>query len=280
MMQLDLSKDYDKASWNYLEAILKAFGFASHWIRWIMALIKSTRFSIMVNGAPANQFTPSRGLRQGDPLSPFPFVILMEGLSRLIRHAKEEGKIKGLQLLPSIPGTTHQQFVDDTMLHGSPIVKEDQGYKNILNLLSEASGNLPSRYLGAPLSDKLWQKSHWEKILDNLKKRCQHWTHRALNLAGRLVLTKAVLQAIPQYFLSIIPAPQGILQQIRSIQRTFLWSGNAEERKWSLVAWNKLCKPKSLGGLNLLDPLTINKACGAKLWWKWLKEPNLPWARH
>eukprot|EP00253_Pinus_taeda_P016587 PITA_16587 len=249
MMQLDLSKAYEKASWNYLEAILTAFRFASHWIRWIMALIKSTRFSILVNGTPANQFTPSRGLRQGDPLSPFLFVILMEGLSRLIRQAKEEGKIKGLQPLPSIPATTHQQFVDDTMLHGSPTVKEAQGYKNILKLFSEASGmdinlskstifffnmnvavqrnlsrilgfrrgNLPSRYLGAPLFDKLWQKSHWEKLLDNLKKICQHWTHRALNFAGRLVLTKAVLQAIPQYMLSIIPAPQGILQQIRNI---------------------------------------------------------------
>eukprot|EP00253_Pinus_taeda_P016062 PITA_16062 len=191
MMQLDLSKAYDKVSWDYLEAILKAFGFDSHCIR----------------------------------------------IEQLIRQAKEEGKIKGLQPLPSIPATMHQQFVDDTMLHGSPTVKEAQGYKNILNLFSEAS-------------------------------------------AGRLVLTKAVLQAIPQYLLSIIPAPQGILQQIRSIQRTFLWSSNAEKRKWSLVAWNKICKPKILGGLNLLDPLTINKACGAKLWWKLLKEPNLPWAHH
>eukprot|EP00253_Pinus_taeda_P024058 PITA_24058 len=312
MMQLDLSKAYDKASWDYLEAILTAFSFDNHWIRWIMALIKSTRFSILVNGAPANQFTPSRGLRQGDPLSPFLFVILMEGLSRLIRQAKEEGKIKGLQPFPSIPATTHQQFVDDTMLHGSSTVKEAQGFKKILNLLSEASGtdinlskstilffntnvadqrnlsrilgfrrgNLLSRYLGAPLYDKLWHKSHWEKMLDNLKRRCQHWTHKALNLAGRLILTKVVLQAIPQYMLSIIPAPQGILQQIKNIQRTFLWSGNAEKRKWSLVAWNKLCKPKLLGGLNLIDPLTINKACGSRLWWKWLNEPNLPWARH
>eukprot|EP00253_Pinus_taeda_P034305 PITA_34305 len=139
MMQLDLSKAYDKVNWNYLEAILTAFRFANQWIKWILALIESTRFSILVNGAPANQFSPSRGLRQGDPLSPFLFVILMEGLSRLIRSAKEEGKIKGLQPLPSIPATTHQQFVDDTMLHGSPTVKEARGYKRILNLFSEAS---------------------------------------------------------------------------------------------------------------------------------------------
>eukprot|EP00253_Pinus_taeda_P029078 PITA_29078 len=208
----------------------------------------------------------------------------MEGLSRLIHSAKDKGNIRGLQPLLSIPATTHQQSVDDTMLHGTPTVEEALSFKRILNVFNKASGFcggiLPSRYLGAPLTDRPWQKLHWEKILASLEKRCHHWTHRALNFAGRLVLTKAVLQAIPQYPLSIIPTPKGVLQQIRTIQRTFLWSGNFERKKWAPVAWNKICKPKQLGGLNLQDPSTINRACGAKLWWRWLKEPNLPWARH
>eukprot|EP00253_Pinus_taeda_P036718 PITA_36718 len=93
LIWLDLSKAYDKVSWNYLEAILDAFGFAKQWIIWILALIKSTRFSILVNKAPTAQFTPSQSLQQGDPLSPFLFVILMEGLSRLIRREKEDGII-------------------------------------------------------------------------------------------------------------------------------------------------------------------------------------------
>jgi len=120
LMQLDLSKDYDKVSWNYVKAILNAFGFSEQWINWILALIKSSRFSILVNGSPSEPFSPTRGIRQGDPLSPFLFVILMEGLSRLIAKVKREGKIKGLQPFQSILATTHQQFVDDTMLHGTP----------------------------------------------------------------------------------------------------------------------------------------------------------------
>jgi len=80
--------------------------------------------------------------------------------------------------------------------------------------------------------------------------------------------------------LSLIPAPKGVLQQMRLIQRTFLWLGNLEKKKWALVEWNKMCKLKQLEGLNLLGPSTINRACGAKLWWKWLKEPKLPWARY
>lgn len=236
----------------------------------------------------------------------------MEGLSRLIHKARDEGKIKGLHPLHSISATTHQQFVDDTMLHGTPTVKEEVAFKNILDLFSKASGmeinhakstifffnthlafqkhlsnilgfrrgSLPSKYLGAPLTTKPWQKIHWEKILAKMEKRCKHWTHRALNFAGRLVLTKSILQAIPQYLLSILPAPNGVLQKIRAIQRSFMWSGIAEKKKWALVAWNKLCKSKATRGLNLMDPYTINMTCGAKLWWRWLKEPNLPWARH
>eukprot|EP00253_Pinus_taeda_P023364 PITA_23364 len=108
LMQLDLSKAYDKVSWKYLEVVLRAFGFCRTWIKWIMALIKSPRYSILINGAPSTPFTPSRGIRQGDPLSPFLFVILMEGLSRTIAKKKAEGKIKGLQPIRSLPATTHQ----------------------------------------------------------------------------------------------------------------------------------------------------------------------------
>eukprot|EP00253_Pinus_taeda_P021359 PITA_21359 len=241
LMQLDLSKAFDKVNWNYLEAVLTAFGFDQKWNKWILALIKSSSFSILVNGSPSETFTPSRGIRQGDPLSPFLFVILMEGLSRLIHKAKADGIIRGLRPLHSSPATTHQQFVDDTLLHGTPTVKEALAFKSILTLFSKAS---------------------------------------ALNFAGRLVLTKAILQAIPHYLLSILPAPQGILHRIRTIQRTFLWKGNAEKNKWALVAWNKLCKSKSLGGLNLIDTQTANNICGAKLWWRWLKVPHLPWAKH
>lgn len=312
MIQLDLSKAFDKVNWNYLEATLNAFGFESRWTKWILALIKSTNFSILVNGSPSVPFSPSRGIRQGDPLSPFLFVILMEGLSRYIHKAKAEGKISGLHPFSSLPATTHQQFADDTMLHGSPTVKDAKAFKNILSLFRKASGmeinhskstifffnthvsiqnhltnilgfrkgTLPSKYLGAPLTTKPWKKVHWERLIANMEKRCKHCTHWALNFAGRLVLTKAILQAIPQYMLSILLAPKAILQKIRATQRAFLWSGNAEKRKWALVAWDKVYKSKLARGLNLIDPDISNKTGGAKLWWHWLKETNLPWARH
>lgn len=119
----------DKVSSRYLEAILEAFCFCRQWISWVLALIKSSRFSILVNGAPSEPFSPSRGIRQVDPLSPFLFVILMEGLSRIIAKKRVHGVIKGLQPIRTLPATTHQQFVDDTCAAEAIMAKTGENRK-------------------------------------------------------------------------------------------------------------------------------------------------------
>eukprot|EP00253_Pinus_taeda_P035409 PITA_35409 len=124
IMQLDITKAYDRLNWNYIKKNLIAFGFDHNWVRWVLALVTFSSFSILVNGSPSETFIPSRGLRQGDPLSPFLFILMMEGLGRSIKHAKEVGKIKGLQLSNRGQAWTHQQFVDNSMLQGIPTVKE------------------------------------------------------------------------------------------------------------------------------------------------------------
>jgi len=111
-------------------------------------------------------------------------------------------------------------------------------------------------------------KSIWEPLIDKLQDKVSKWTIRSLNLAGRLVLTKAMLQAIPIFMLSALPAPKGVLQQFRNIQRNFLWGKEETKRKWALVSWDKICKPKNHGGLRLDDQEILSKALGAKLWWR------------
>lgn len=93
IIQLDLAKAYDKLSWSYIKEMLKAYGFDHNWIRWAMALVSSVNFSILLNDSPSSTFIPSRGLRQGDPLSPFVFMLMMEGLRRGIKMANAEGRI-------------------------------------------------------------------------------------------------------------------------------------------------------------------------------------------
>eukprot|EP00253_Pinus_taeda_P004201 PITA_04201 len=90
MIKLDLSKAYDRLSWGYLSSILRAYGFSQRWINWILVMISSSVVSILLNGTPTSTFKPTRGLRQGGPISPFLFIIATEGLGRFTKHEVRE----------------------------------------------------------------------------------------------------------------------------------------------------------------------------------------------
>lgn len=194
--------------------MLKAYGFDHTWIRWVMALVTTASCSILLNGSPSKIFKPTRGLRQGDPLSTFLFILMMVGLGRAIRVSKGEGRIQGLKLTQGGDMVTHHQFLDDTMLQGTPTVKEAKAFKQILYEFAMAASvevsvtksnilffnsdisiqrnlsrifdfqrnSLPSKYLGVPLTDKPLHKDIWAAVLNKLKDKVSIWTNRALNL--------------------------------------------------------------------------------------------------
>jgi hypothetical protein len=140
LLKLDLSKAFDKLSWDFMRAMLLAFGFDHFWVTWILNLTSSTFFSILLNGVPTKPFSPSGGIRQGDPLSPFLFIIMAEGLSRSIKAALANNLLEGLPLHDISPPILHSQFVDDTLLMGSPTVREATTLQEILETFSTASG--------------------------------------------------------------------------------------------------------------------------------------------
>jgi len=119
LLKIDLSKAFDSLSWKYIHKMLIAFGFSPPWVRWVMSLISSSFFSIMINGIPSSPFHPSRVIWQGDPLSPFLFIIMAEGLGRCIKEVLHSQHLRGLSF-PNTPIFTHQQFVDDNMLLAIP----------------------------------------------------------------------------------------------------------------------------------------------------------------
>ena len=93
MLKLDLSKAFDKLNWNFIGKVQKAFGFDHSWIKWILILITTPFFSILINGIPSIPFNPSRGIRQGDPLSPFIFILMSEGLRHMLKNANAKGSL-------------------------------------------------------------------------------------------------------------------------------------------------------------------------------------------
>jgi hypothetical protein len=98
LIKLDISKEFDKLSWKYMHSILSAFGFSANWIDQIMKFTSSARFSILVNGVPSRPFSPTRGIYQGDPLSPFLFLIIEKGLGWYLSASIANGTLQGLSI--------------------------------------------------------------------------------------------------------------------------------------------------------------------------------------
>lgn len=112
--KLDMSKAYDKVEWCFLEKIMLKLGFNATWVGWIKECISTVSYSVLINGEAKGYIQPSRGLRQGDPLSPYLFLLCGEGLSALLKKAEMEGRIKGIQVCRGAPSLSHLFFADDT----------------------------------------------------------------------------------------------------------------------------------------------------------------------
>jgi hypothetical protein len=115
-LKLDISKAYDRIDWEYLKDMMAKMGFCQKWIRWIMLCVETVDYSIIVNGHMVGPVVPGRGLRQGDPLSPYLFIICAEGLSALIRQAENRGELHGIKICRKAPIISHLLFADDCFL--------------------------------------------------------------------------------------------------------------------------------------------------------------------
>jgi exonuclease III len=139
-VKIDMSKAYDRVEWVFLKEVMGKLGFAPRWIDLIMKCITTVRYSIVVNGQPVGDFRPSRGIRQGDPLSPYLFILCAEVLSSKLQQAERQGILRGVPTSVGGPRLTHLFFADDSLLFCK--VNQDE-WKCLYDLLAgyeEASG--------------------------------------------------------------------------------------------------------------------------------------------
>jgi len=139
VLKIDLSKAYDRINWLYIRMLLTHLGFNYSFISWIMGCITNVSFAVLINGAASHFFNSQRGLRQGCPLSPLLFLLVAEGLSRLIHKARREEKVKGIEVAINL-FITHLLFVDDILIFSNGSLNELKELKSIFDLFLKATG--------------------------------------------------------------------------------------------------------------------------------------------
>ncbi|XP_074298528.1 uncharacterized protein LOC141629421 [Silene latifolia] len=115
-IRLDMAKAYDRVEWCFMKHVLEVMGFDRSWIARVIDCVSTVSFSVLINGTPMKEFQPSRGLRQGDPLSPYLFILCAEALSNLIRRAVVNDSLHGIRISQSAPFVSHLFFADDSKL--------------------------------------------------------------------------------------------------------------------------------------------------------------------
>lgn len=139
-MKINFEKVFDRVSWDFLLHLLERMNFDKKWIKWIRKILQLEKISILVNGSPTKKFTPKRGLRQGDPLSPLLFNLVGDVLDKLLTSAKLKGIFQGIALPGCQQVITHLQFTDDVVLFFKNGVHSIKGIKRVLQCFELLTG--------------------------------------------------------------------------------------------------------------------------------------------
>nr|GEX58610.1 RNA-directed DNA polymerase, eukaryota [Tanacetum cinerariifolium] len=267
--KVDFAKAYDSIRWDYLIDVLGSFGFGPVWCNWIRGSLTSAKASILVNGSPTNEFSLHCGLKQGDPLAPYLFILVMESLHLSICHLVDNGLFSGIQLPGSVT-ISHLFYADDAMFIGE---WSEENLKVILNALK--CFFLAS---GVTIGDRMTRIKAWENVIVKLRSRLSKWKVKTLSIGGRLTLLKSVLGASPIYSMSIFKVPYGVLKIMEAIRSMFFNGIGQDDSKITWIAWNKVLASKKRGGLGVSSFFALNRALLLKWVWRFISQDGSLWS--
>ncbi|GJU19992.1 RNA-directed DNA polymerase, eukaryota [Tanacetum coccineum] len=309
IFKVDFEKAFDSVKWDYLDETLKSFGFGLKWRKWISGCLYNAKGSVLVNGSPTKEFQFYKGLKQGDPLSPFLFILIMETLHLSFMRINNSGLYKGISINGSLT-LSHLFYADDVVFVGE---WKDSNIHTLLNVLKcfflasglkiniqksklmglgvsssvvESAANLigcsilqmPFNFLGVKVGCNMSRIGAWDDVISKVSSRLSKWKLQTLSIGGRLTLLKSVLTSIPLYHMSIFKVPMGVLKKLESIRRNFFNGHDGISRKSSWFSWNKALASKRNGGLGISSFFATNSALLVKWVWRFFSDGSSLWS--
>lgn len=305
LFKVDFAKAFDSLNWNYLDNVLMQMGFGEKWRAWMKGCTSTAKVSVLINGAPSKEFTMGKGVRQGDPLAPFLFIVAAEGLAVLMKEAQRSNIFHGIRLRNMEEDISIFQFADDAIFVGDWSSNNVKNLIRILNCFELCSGlkinlskcrimgvsvsseevtraanrlnckeeTFPFRYLGLPVGGNMKVAKHWQPLLDKCRAKLSLWKAKTLSFGGRLCLCKSVLGTLGNYYFSLYKAPIKVINQLEGIRRRFFWGGSSDTKKICWMAWDKVLRSKHCGGLGIGSLRALNLSMLVK--WHWRDKTEL-----
>nr|GFA41372.1 RNA-directed DNA polymerase, eukaryota [Tanacetum cinerariifolium] len=237
-----------------------------------------------VNGSPSSEFSFHKGLKQGDPLSLFLFILVMETLHISFNNILNARFFKGIRINESLT-LSHLFYADDVIFIGTWDKANVISLVHMLNCFYMASGlkiniikstimgigttkeelnsaakiircstfSSPFKYLGVKVGSSSSRNSFWDEVISKISSRLLKWKAKSLSIGNRFTLIKSVLTSLPLYFMSIYKAPMGVLYKLESICRNFFNGVDNNERKINMIGWKKILAAKRKGGLGVFS---------------------------
>jgi len=247
LLKLDITKAFDSVSWPFLLEVLRKLGFGQIWCDIVSGLLSSSSTQVLLNGSPGERISYQRGMRQGDPLSPMLFILVMDVLTYMVQKAAADGMLQPL----ARRALQHRisLYADDVVIFLKPTTEDMDITLDILHLFGKASGlvtniqkssvlpircneenreiiqahlpcqilDFPCTYLGLPLSVQKLTRAQIQPIIDKIANQLARWKADLLTKAGRRVLVQFVLTSTIIYLAMAIDLPTWALKAIDKV---------------------------------------------------------------